>query len=116
VFVVSDFLGTDFARPLRVAARKHDVIAITVTDPREEDLPPVGLIELEDAESGDRVLADTRDRRTRDAFRRWASERRAQREALFRSVGVDALELHTDRPYDVPLVRFFHLRARRMWR
>jgi uncharacterized protein (DUF58 family) len=116
VFVVSDFLGTGFERPLRVAARKHDVIAITVTDPREEELPPVGLVELEDAESGDRVLADTRDRRTREAFRRWAAERRTQRQALFRSIGIDALELHTDRPYDVPLVRFFHLRARRMWR
>ena len=116
VFVVSDFLGADFTRPLRVAARKHDVIAVTVTDPREEELPALGLLELEDAESGDRVLADTRDRRTRAAFRRWALERRAQREALFRSVGVDALELHTDRPYDVPLVRFFHLRARRMSR
>jgi uncharacterized protein (DUF58 family) len=116
VFVVSDFLGADFARPLRVAARKHDLIAITVTDPREEELPAVGLIELEDAESGDRVVTDTRDRRTRDAFRRWATERRAQRQALFRSIGVDALELHTDRPYDVPLVRFFHLRARRMSR
>jgi uncharacterized protein (DUF58 family) len=116
VFVVSDFLGADFARPLRVAARKHDVIAITVTDPREEDLPRIGLLELEDAETGDRVLVDSRDRKTREAFRRWGAERRAQREALFRSVGVDALELHTDRPYDVPLVRFFHLRARRMAR
>jgi len=116
VFVVSDFLGADFSRPLRVVARKHDVIAVTVTDPREEELPAVGLLELEDAETGDRVLADTRDRRTRDEFRRWAIERRAQRQALFRSVGVDALELHTDRPYDVPLVRFFHLRARRMSR
>ena len=63
-----------------------------------------------------RVLVDAGDRRTRDAFRAWAIERRAQRQALFRSVGVDALELHTDRPYDVPLVRFFHLRARRMSR
>jgi len=116
VFVVSDFLGADFARPLRVAARKHDVIAVTVTDPREEELPALGLLELEDAETGDRVLVDARDRRTRDSFRAWALERRAQRQALFRSVGVDALELHTDRPYDVPLVRFFHLRARRMSR
>jgi uncharacterized protein (DUF58 family) len=116
VFVISDFLGGDFTRPLRVAARKHDVIAVTVTDPREEELPPLGLLDLEDAETGDRVLVDTTDRRTRDSFRRWAIERRQKRAALFRSVGVDALELHTDRPYDVPLVRFFHQRARRMSR
>jgi uncharacterized protein (DUF58 family) len=116
VFVISDFLGDDFTRPLRVAARKHDVIAVTVTDPREEELPPLGLMDLEDAETGDRVLVDTTDRRTRDSFRRWAIERRQKRASLFRSVGVDALELHTDRPYDVPLVRFFHQRARRMSR
>jgi uncharacterized protein (DUF58 family) len=114
VFVISDFLGPDFARPLRVAARKHDLIALTVTDPREEDLPAVGLLELEDAETGDRVLVDASDARTRQAFHRWGVERRMQRQALFRSVGVDALELRTDRPYDVPLVRFFHQRARRM--
>ncbi|HZM69880.1 MAG TPA: DUF58 domain-containing protein [Candidatus Cryosericum sp.] len=116
VFLISDFLGADFSRPLRVAARKHDLISITVTDPREEELAPVGLLDLEDAESGDRVLVDTSDRRTQDAFRRWALERRSGRQSLFRSVGVDSLELRTDRPYDVPLVRFFRQRARRMSR
>jgi len=116
VFVISDFLGADFTRPLRVAARKHDLIALTVTDPREEDLPAVGLLELEDSETGDRVLVDAADKRTRQAFHNWGVERRLQRQALFRSVGVDALELRTDRPYDVPLVRFFHQRARRMSR
>ena len=116
VFLISDFLGEDFTRPLRVAARKHDLIAISMTDPREEELAPVGLLDLEDAESGDRVLVDTSDRRTRDAFKRWAVERRLRRQALFRSIGVDSLELHTDRPYDIPLVKFFHQRARRMSR
>jgi len=116
VFVISDFMSSDYAQPLRVAARKHDLIAVTVTDPREEELPPVGLVELEDAESGQTTLVDSSDRHTREMFRRWAQERRAHREALFRAVGVDALELHTDRPYDVPLVRFFHRRARRMAR
>ena len=116
VFVISDFMDGDYSQPLRVAARKHDLIAITVTDPREEELPPVGLIDFEDAETGESVLVDTSDRRTRESFRRWAETRRAGREALFRSVGVDSLELHTDRPYDLPLVRFFHRRARRMAR
>src|SRR6266481_1994636 len=90
VFVISDFLGPDFARPLRVAARKHDLIAITVTDPREESLPPVGLLDLEDAETGERVLVDASDRHTRERFRSWAAGRRAAREGLFRSVGVDS--------------------------
>jgi uncharacterized protein (DUF58 family) len=116
VFLVSDFLGDRYDQPLRVAARKHDLIAITVTDPREEDLPPIGLMELEDAETGERIVIDSSNRRTRAHLRRWADDRRTRREALFRSIGIDALELFTDRPYDVPLVRFFHRRARRMSR
>ncbi|MFQ5877132.1 MAG: DUF58 domain-containing protein [Acidobacteriota bacterium] len=116
VFLVSDFLGDGYAQPLRVAARKHDVIAVPITDPREEALPPIGLIDLEDAETGERLLVDSSDRRAREGFRGGAAERRAARESLFRSTGIDALELFTDRPYDVPLVRFFHRRARRMSR
>jgi len=116
IFVVSDFLARDYEQPLRVASRKHDVIAITVTDPREESLPSVGLLDLEDPETGERVLVDSANRRTRDAFRTWAQTRRATREALFRANAIDSLELFTDRPYEVPLVRFFHRRARRMSR
>ena len=116
VFVISDFLAEGYEQPLRVAARKHDVIAITVTDPREEELPPIGLIDLEDAETGAHVVVDASNRRTRDLYRRWALGRRAAREALFRANAIDNLELFTDRSYDVPLVRFFHKRARRMSR
>src|SRR5262245_18914426 len=116
IFVVSVFLARDYEQPLRVASRKHDVIAITVTDPREESLPSIGLLDLEDPETGERVLVDSANRRTRDAFRTWAQTRRATREALFRTNAIDSLELFTDRPYEVPLVRFFHRRARRMSR
>jgi len=116
VFVVSDFLAQDYEQPLRVAARKHDLIAITVTDPREEDLPPIGLLDLEDAESGARVLVDASDRHTRARFNAWAGERRAVRETLFRVNAMDNRELFTDRPYEGPLRRFFHRRARRMSR
>ncbi|HEV8701878.1 MAG TPA: DUF58 domain-containing protein [Candidatus Polarisedimenticolia bacterium] len=116
VFVVSDFLAEGYEQPLRVAARKHDVIAVTITDPREEDLPPIGLIDLEDAETGERVLVNASDRQTRERFRTWAAGRRAARAALFRANAIDALELFTDRSYDAPLVRFFHRRARRMSR
>ena len=116
VFVISDFLAEGYEQPLRVAARKHDVIAVTITDPREEDLPPIGLLDLEDAETGERVLVDASDRRTRERFRTWAAGRRTAREALFRANAIDNLELFTDRSYDAPLVRFFHKRARRMSR
>ena len=116
VFVISDFLAQGYEQPLRVAARKHDVIAITVTDPREEDLPPIGLLDLQDAETGERIVVDSSNRRTRELYRSWALGRRAAREALFRANAIDNLELFTNRSYEVPLVRFFHRRARRMSR
>src|SRR3989442_5438191 len=116
VLVISDFRAQGYEQPLRVAARKHDVIAITVTDPREEDLPPIGLLDLQDAETGERIVVDASNRRTRELYRSWALGRRAAREALFRANAIDNLELFTNRSYEVPLVRFFHRRARRMSR
>ena len=112
-FVISDFLDQGFERALRLANRKHDLIALSLSDPRESDLPAVGILELEDAETGRRVLVDTWDRRTRSRFAEAARERVAARRRLFRQNKVDFVELSTDRPYDAPLVRFFHERARR---
>ncbi|HUP22899.1 MAG TPA: DUF58 domain-containing protein, partial [Thermoanaerobaculia bacterium] len=73
-FLISDFLDQGFENRLRVAARRHDLTAITVTDPRETELPDVGLLELEDAESGELVLVDTRRPHVRESLRAWAAE------------------------------------------
>jgi uncharacterized protein (DUF58 family) len=113
-FVVSDFLDAGFERALRLANRKHDLIALTLSDPREAELPPVGILELEDAETGSRILVDTWDRRGRMQFAQQAKERAEMRRRLFRQNEVDFVELSTAHPYDVPLVRFFHERARRL--
>jgi uncharacterized protein (DUF58 family) len=113
-FVVSDFLDTGFERALRLANRKHDLIALTLSDPREMELPPVGILELEDAETGSRILVDTWDRKARLQFAQQAKERAEIRRRLFRQNKVDFVELSTARPYDAPLVRFFHERARRL--
>jgi len=69
-----------------------------------------------DAETGERILVDASDKKTSARYRDWAAGRRAAREALFRANSIDSLELFTDRPYDVPLIRFFHRRARRISR
>ena len=113
MFLISDFMADDYERPLRRAAKRHDLIAIAITDPREETLPEVGLIELEDAETGVRRVIDTLDPALRTAYRARALERRERRNKLFRSLGIDSVDLSTDRPYDLPLVRFFEARARR---
>lgn len=114
VFVVSDFFGEDYRKPLSVAGRRHDVVAVRVADPREHDLPAMGFVELEDAETGSRILVDTTDRAFREAFDRESRSRREDAEKLFRSLKVDFVDINTDEPYFEPLSRFFRQRARRI--
>ena len=113
-FIVSDFLGPEFEQALRLANRKHDVIALALSDPREMEMPPVGILELEDAETGRRILVDTWDRAALKRFGEEARDRRESRRRLFRRNEVDFVELSTALPYDQPLVRFFRDRARRL--
>ena len=111
VFVVSDFRSGDYESALRASKRKHDVIGISIRDPREESLPDVGIVEFEDAETGEEVLLDTSDGYTRETFEQQFRDRRDTRDRLFRSIGVDAIDVTTAEPYVDPLMRFFKMRA-----
>ena len=113
VFVVSDFLDPRSRLALRLAARRHDLIAVVLEDPRESALPPVGLVELEEAETGERWVVDTGDRRVREAFVRAAAQAREERDRDLRSADVDAVLIGTDKPYADSLRRFFVMRERR---
>jgi uncharacterized protein (DUF58 family) len=113
VFLVSDFLDPTCKHGLRVAARRHDVIAVVLEDPREGALPAVGLVELEEAETGERYVVDTGDVRVREAFTRQAAAARAERDRMLRSADVDAIVIRTDQPYTNTLLRFFRMRERR---
>jgi len=113
VFLVSDFLDSGYERPLQISNKRHDIIALTIEDPRESELPDVGMIELEDAETGEFVLVDTRDANMRKEYRLQASKDMKERDQYFKRVGVDAIPLRTDRSYTDPLIRFFRTRERR---
>ena len=113
VFLVSDFLDTACKHALRVAARRHDVIAVVLEDPRESALPDVGLVELEEAETGERYVVDTGDARVRDAFARQAAAARAERDRMLRAADVDTIVIRTDQRYTTALLRFFRMRERR---
>ena len=113
MFLISDFLATGYENALRRAARRHDLVCLVISDPREEDLPAVGLMEVEDAETGELLVVDTSHAALRREYRARALRRIDERRRLFRRLGIDSVELRTDRPYDVPLVRFFEARARR---
>jgi len=113
VFLISDFLDSGYDFAMRIAARKHDLVAVSVEDPRENELPPVGLLEVEDAETGRRLLVDAGSARVREAWAGASRRRRDERTQLFRRIGVDHLEIRTDLPYDVPIMRFFKMRERK---
>ncbi|MCP4405117.1 MAG: DUF58 domain-containing protein [bacterium] len=113
IFLVSDFMDDRYEQALRVTSRKHDVIPITITDPREEELPSIGLLELEDAESGERLLVDSFDPKVRRAYKVLAMQEQAKREQMFRSMKLDRIYLRTDRPYMQTLISFFRRRASR---
>jgi uncharacterized protein (DUF58 family) len=113
VFVVSDFFDTGYQKALAVAGRRHDTIVIRMGDPRERELPAVGYIELEDAETGEQLTVNVSDPAFREAFDRDATETRTALEREFRKTGIDVIEISTDRPYADRLMRFFRQRARR---
>lgn len=115
-FLVSDFLeppDQDYERALRIASKRHDIIAIAITDPREWELPKLGIMEFQDAETGEIILIDTSSSRTRAEFRRLADERMRQRTGMFRAAGIDAITLQTGESYIGELLKFFRMRERR---
>jgi len=120
VFLISDFQSNldsaatraDLRRAMRQTNRRHDLIAVHIEDPRERVLPDVGLVSLEDAETGEVVELDTSDPQVRGRFNRQAIERVERLVADIRSEGVDALELKTNAPYLPALQRFFKARER----
>jgi uncharacterized protein (DUF58 family) len=113
VFVVSDFLDVEFEAPLRALGHKHDVIALILNDPRELELPTVGMVALEDAETGSVGYVDTSVAAIRESYARAARDRRAQRLRTFSRMGIDRVEISTDRPYVPALLALFNARSRR---
>ena len=113
VFLVSDFISKNYERALRIANKKHDIVAINIVDPREMELPNIGFIELEDAETGEQIVIDTSDGEVRQLFSQKTSQAMLRRDKLFKSMNVDSIAIHTDESYFEPLMKFFRMRAKR---
>jgi uncharacterized protein (DUF58 family) len=113
-FVISDFLDDGYDDVLRITARRHDVTAIVVRDRREEELPRIGLLELEDAETGETIVIDTSDSNVTEGLRLLSQEDRGERSHLLRSAGAGEVQIRADDPHYVDsLVRYFHIREKR---
>jgi len=113
-FIISDFFAPDFKKMLAVSNKRHDIVAITVTDPRELELADAGIVKLEDLESGQIFMVDTSDPGLRKRYSQDARQRQQDRNMLFRSINVDTIDLKTDMPYSQSLFRFFKTRERRL--
>ena len=112
-FIISDFFAPDFKKKLIVANKRHDVVAVTVTDPRELELPDAGLVKLFDPEKKRDFILDTSDRNLRLEYARRNQARIKERDSLFASARVDTIDVRTDIPYSRSLLKFFRSRERR---
>ena len=111
-FVISDFIDEhDFAHALAIANRKHDVVALRVYDPRENQLPPVGMMYLRDAETGEQRWVDTSDKKLREAYENYAFVREKELDAIFKRSGVDVANIRSDEDYVRALITLFKKRA-----
>lgn len=111
IFVISDFIdNSDYLKPLKILRKRHDIIALRIIDPREKEIPDVGLIELEDEESGEQILVDTSDEEFRNSYSRLIAENDSKFLTNMMKTKVDTISLLTDQDYSVPLKKFFKRR------
>jgi uncharacterized protein (DUF58 family) len=115
-FVVSDFFTGGFERTLALAGAKHDVIPVMLVDPRDEELPDVGLATFEDLETGEEVVVDTGSAAVRDHYKKAMRALRREREALFTRLALDLVTVRTDESFVTPIRDLFAKRARRLRR
>ncbi|MEN9834408.1 MAG: hypothetical protein RL011_601 [Pseudomonadota bacterium] len=115
-FLISDFWATSFDKELRLAARRHDLIAVRVSDPREKELPAVGMMSLQDSETGELVEVDSSDPKVRLAYSQGAALRDGQLSAQLRKAGAGQFAIDTASTVTEPLIRYLRERERRRYR
>lgn len=113
IFLLSDFLDTDYQKQLRVTAKRHSLIAITLKDQRELEIPNIGLITLTDPETGEKIVVDTKSEHGRQLYTEHIRQAEDERLRTLRTSKVDNIDIKTDESYVIPLIRYFHQRAAR---
>ena len=113
IFLISDFIDSGYERLLRILNKRHDIVAISISDPRETELPGIGLIEFEDAETKEVICLDTNDNALKEALLKRKVSFSENRKRIFRSINMDSVEISTASSYVEPLMLFFRARAKR---
>ena len=112
-FILSDFMSNEFDRPLKIASKKHDLVALRIHDTREDTLPNVGLVPMQDAETEKMIFVDTSSKKVRDNFAKNRAQATAKLRKLFPASGVDLIDITTGTDYVKPLINFFKTRGKR---
>lgn len=113
-FIISDFLTKGFQKDLQIANKKHDVISVMISDPREKEFVPLGILELKDLESGENVLVDTKDKSVQNKYTQMSINHTNELISIFRQAKVDCIQVNTKDTYIEALLKFFKLRERKM--
>jgi uncharacterized protein (DUF58 family) len=112
-FILSDFMSKEFDRPLKIASKKHDLVALRIHDKREDTLPNVGLVPMQDAETEKMLFVDTSSKKVRDNFAKNRAQATEKLRKLFPASGVDLIDITTGTDYVKPLINFFKTRGKR---
>ena len=112
-FILSDYISSTFEKPLRIASKKHDVVALKVSDKREKTIPNIGIVPFKDSETEKVILLDTSSKLVRETFQKKQKEKQSEIEKLFPRCGVDLININTGEDYVKPLINFFKNRDRR---
>jgi len=115
-FIISDFFCEDYKKLLSITNKRHDVIAVSISDPSESVLPDAGLVKIHDAETGQEKVIDTSNASIKKAYQKNSIGINDKNKNIFKSVSVDNIDIQTDRSYEAPLMRFFRMRERRIVR
>lgn len=112
-FMLSDYISPSFEKPLKIASKKHDIVALKISDQREIELPDLGLVPFKDAETGEVLLIDTSSKAIRDLFFKNQENKNQELQKLFPKCGVDVIDIYTGEDYVKPLINFFKNREKR---
>ena len=112
-FILSDFMSKEFDRPLKIASKKHDLVALRIHDTREDKLPNIGLVPMQDAETEEMLFVDTSSKKVRDNFAKKRVQATEKLRKLFPASGVDLIDITTGTDYVKPLINFFKTRGSR---
>jgi uncharacterized protein (DUF58 family) len=114
IFIISDFLSGDFEKPLKYLKNKHDIILIKLSDIREKEIPDVGYILLEDEETGEQILVNSSDIDFREIYNKKVKEKNKKLFDRMKKLGIDIIQVNTEEPFYIPLVKFFNMRKKRL--